>query len=37
MGYGLETAGLKPFNAFYVDSGADPGGPARVPDQARAT
>lgn len=24
-GYGLETAGLKPFNAFYLDSGADPG------------
>lgn len=23
-GYGLETAGLKPFNAFYLDSGADP-------------
>ena len=26
-GYGLETAGLKPFNAFYVDSGADPADP----------
>lgn len=24
VGYGLETAGLKPFNAFYTDSGADP-------------
>jgi acetyl esterase len=24
VGNGLETAGLKPFNAFYVDSGADP-------------
>jgi acetyl esterase len=23
-GYGLETAGLKPFNAFYLGSGADP-------------
>lgn len=23
-GYGLETAGLKPFNAFYLESGADP-------------
>jgi len=26
-GYGLETAALKPFNAFYVDSGADPADP----------
>ncbi|MBX6387830.1 MAG: alpha/beta hydrolase [Frankia sp.] len=24
VGYGLETAGLKPFNAFYINSGADP-------------
>jgi acetyl esterase len=24
VGYGLETAGLKPFNAFYLGSGADP-------------
>ncbi|MFF2324818.1 MULTISPECIES: alpha/beta hydrolase [unclassified Streptomyces] len=30
-GYGLETAGLKPFNAFYVDSGADPGNPRVSP------
>jgi acetyl esterase len=30
-GYGLETAGLKPFNAFYVDSGADPGDPLVSP------
>ena len=34
-GYGLETAGLKPFNAFYLDSGADPADPLRLPDQAR--
>jgi acetyl esterase len=26
-GYGLETAGLEPFNAFYLDSGADPADP----------
>lgn len=26
-GYGLEKAGLKPFNAFYLDSGADPMDP----------
>ena len=26
-GYGLETAGLKPFNAFYIESGADPADP----------
>lgn len=26
-GYGLETATLKPFNAFYIDSGADPADP----------
>ncbi|MCX5416111.1 alpha/beta hydrolase [Streptomyces sp. NBC_00059] len=30
-GYGLETAGLKPFNAFYVDSGADPADPLVSP------
>lgn len=30
-GYGLETAGLKPFNAFYLDSGADPADPAVSP------
>lgn len=30
-GYGLETAGLKPFNAFYVDSGADPDDPLVSP------
>ena len=24
VGFGLETAGLKPFNAFYLDGGADP-------------
>ena len=34
-GYGLETAGLKPFNAFYLDSGADPADPLVSPDQAR--
>ena len=27
VGHGLETAGLKPFNAFYVNSGADPALP----------
>lgn len=31
VGYGLETAGLKPFNAFYVDSGADPADPRVSP------
>ncbi|MFD4951312.1 alpha/beta hydrolase [Streptomyces sp. NPDC058451] len=31
VGYGLETAGLKPFNAFYLDSGADPGDPLVSP------
>ncbi|MFJ9082653.1 alpha/beta hydrolase [Streptomyces sp. NPDC102384] len=31
VGYGLETAGLKPFNAFYVDSGADPADPLVSP------
>lgn len=31
VGYGLETAGLKPFNAFYVNSGADPADPLVSP------
>lgn len=31
VGNGLETAGLKPFNAFYVDSGADPADPRVSP------
>ncbi|MFS0695529.1 alpha/beta hydrolase [Streptomyces nitrosporeus] len=31
VGYGLETAGLKPFNAFYTDSGADPADPLVSP------
>jgi acetyl esterase len=31
VGHGLETAGLKPFNAFYVDSGADPADPLVSP------
>jgi acetyl esterase len=30
-GYGLETARLKPFNAFYLDSGADPADPLVSP------
>ncbi|MEU3102472.1 alpha/beta hydrolase [Streptomyces griseoflavus] len=30
-GYGLETEGLKPFNAFYLDSGADPADPLVSP------
>lgn len=30
-GYGLQTAGLKPFNAFYLDSGADPVDPRVSP------
>jgi acetyl esterase len=30
-GYGLETAGLRPFNAFYLDSGADPADPRVSP------
>ena len=30
-GYGLETAGLKPFNAFYISSGADPADPLVSP------
>jgi acetyl esterase len=31
VGYGLETAGLKPFNSFYVESGADPSDPLVSP------
>src|SRR6476620_293237 len=31
VGYGLETAGLAPFNAFYVESGADPADPLVSP------
>lgn len=31
VGYGLETALLKPFNAFYVESGADPDDPRVSP------
>ena len=31
VGYGLETAGLKPFNAFYLESGADPADPRVSP------
>lgn len=31
VGYGLETAGLEPFNAFYLDSGADPSDPRVSP------
>ena len=30
-GYGLETAGLAPFNAFYLGSGADPDDPLVSP------
>jgi acetyl esterase len=30
-GYGLETAGLKPFNSFYIASGADPADPLVSP------
>jgi acetyl esterase len=30
-GYGLETAGLAPFNAFYLDSGADAADPRVSP------
>jgi len=30
-GYGLETAGLKPFNSFYLNSGADPADPLVSP------
>lgn len=31
VGFGLETAGLKPFNSFYLDSGADPDDPLVSP------
>ena len=31
VGNGLETAMLKPFNAFYIDSGADPADPRVSP------
>lgn len=31
VGYGLATAGLKPFNAFYLGSGADPADPLVSP------
>lgn len=31
VGYGMETAGLEPFNAFYLDSGADPADPRVSP------
>lgn len=31
VGYGLETAGLKPFNDFYLSSGADPDDPLVSP------
>jgi len=31
VGNGLETASLKPFNAFYIDSGADPANPLVSP------
>lgn len=31
VGFGLETAGLKPFNAFYLGSGADPADPRVSP------
>ncbi|MGC5075497.1 alpha/beta hydrolase [Agrococcus sp. DT81.2] len=31
VGYGMETAGLRPFNAFYLDSGADPADPRVSP------
>ena len=31
VGNGLETAMLKPFNAFYIDSGADPADPLASP------
>ena len=30
-GYGLETAGLAPYNAFYFGSGADPADPRVSP------
>lgn len=31
VGYGVETAGLAPFNAFYLNSGADPANPLVSP------
>lgn len=31
VGYGLETAGLRPYNAFYLESGADPADPRVSP------
>jgi acetyl esterase len=31
VGFGLETAGLKPFNAFYLDTGANPNDPLVSP------
>jgi len=31
VGYGLETAGLRPFNSFYLDSGANPADPRVSP------
>jgi len=31
VGYGLETAGLRPFNACYLHSGADPADPLVSP------
>ncbi|MFW0794909.1 alpha/beta hydrolase [Gordonia sp. CPCC 205515] len=31
VGYGMETAGLKPFNAFYLDTAADPADPLVSP------
>ncbi|WP_030902859.1 alpha/beta hydrolase [Streptomyces sp. NRRL F-5126] len=31
VGYGMETAGLGPFNAFYLGSGADPADPLVSP------
>ncbi|WP_026538680.1 alpha/beta hydrolase [Arthrobacter sp. 9MFCol3.1] len=30
-GYGLETAGLRPFNSFYLENGADPADPLVSP------
>ncbi len=30
-GYGLETTGLKPFNSFYLENGADPADPRVSP------
>ena len=30
-GYGLETPGLKPWNSFYLESGADPADPLVSP------